>query len=339
MKKILFMLLTLSLTLASCSSDSVNTDSENPTSKTTVEVNANLKALRKKALIDLNQGGRIYYYAEQGVTFYTASKSSIVIPPHSIKTRTGEDINGVLEIDYIEIFEKSKMVVANTPTMALINGQKDILVTGGEFYIDIKYQNKQVEIVRPIKVNISTKKSDADSQDMVLWNGAIDENDNLTWLPADSKDLIFENDGKIFNNEGERKPMYDILIKNSRSLGWCNVDKLINLPGDKTNLKVIVPSNFDQTNSSVYLAVAGQNNMIFQLDTFNPGANSFQFSSDIASVNLDVHLIFVAEMNGNYVYSIFSTTLGNYSSYVIPNNTLISTTNYQQLEAAIMALP
>jgi hypothetical protein len=339
MKKILFMLLTLSLTLASCSSDSVNTDSENPNSNTTLRVNDNLRNLRKNALVDLNRGGRIYYYAETGAIFRADNKSNIVIPPYSIKTRNGEDINGILDIDYIEIFEKSKMVVANTPTMALINGKKDLLVTGGEFYIDIRYEREQVEIVRPIKVNIDTQNSAADPRGMVLWNGDIDDNGDLTWLPADPNDLIFENDGKVFNNGREKEPVYDILINNSRSLGWCNVDKLIYFPGDKTNVNVIVPSNFDQTNSSVYVAVEGQNNMIFQLDKFNSGTNSFKFSSDIASVGLNVHLIFVAEMNGNYVYSIFSTALGNNSSYVIPNNSLISTTNYQQLEAAIMALP
>ncbi|WP_060875405.1 hypothetical protein [Myroides odoratus] len=339
MKKILFMLLTLSLTLASCSSDSVNTDSETPNSKTELRVNENLRALRQNALTDFNQGGRIYYYAERGAVFQTEGNSSIVIPPHSIKTRNGEDINGIVEIDFIEIFERSKMVVANTPTMALINGRKDILVTGGEFYIDIRYEREQVEIVRPIKVNIGTWNSDENSEGMVLWNGEIDENDDLTWLPAKPDDLIFEQDGEIFKGDRDKKQEYDILIKNSRSLGWCNVDKLINFPGDKTNVGVIVPSNFDQTNSTVYLAVEGQNNMIFQLDTFNPGANAFKFSSDIATVGLDVHLIFVAEMNGNYVYSILSTTLGNNSTYVVSANSLISTTDYQQLEAAIMALP
>lgn len=339
MKKILFMLLTLSLTLASCSSDSVNTNDGNPTSQTTLEVNGNLKALRKKALADLNQGGKIYYYAEKGAVFYTKSRSNIVIPPHSIKTKHGEDINGILDIDYIEIFERSKMVLANTPTMALINQQKELLITGGEFYIDIRYQREQVEIVSPIKVNIDTRNSDADPRGMVLWNGDIDENDNLTWQPADSNDLTFENDGETFTNEREREPMYDILIKNSRNFGWCNVDKLIYLPGEKTNVRVTVPSNFNLSNSSVYLAVEGQNNALFQLDTFHSGSNSFQFSSNMASVGLDVHLIFVAEMNGNYVYSIISTPLGNNSSYIVPTNSLIYTTNYQQLEAAILALP
>ncbi|MBB1139178.1 hypothetical protein [Myroides sp. WP-1] len=341
MKKIFFMLLTLSLTLASCSSDSVSTDSGNSNElllKSTSEVNDNLRALRREALNDLNQGGEIYYYAEIGAVFHTKSKSSIVIPPFSIKTKRGEDINGVLRIDYIEIFDRSKMLVANTPTMALVNGQKELLVTGGEFYLDIRYRREQVEIVSPIKVNIGTWNSEAEPRGMVLWNGDIDQNDNLTWLPADPNDLNFENDGQIFSGR-EGGVMYDVLIKNSRNFGWCNVDKLIKFPGEKTNIKVVVPQVFNHTNSAVYMAVEGQNNMMFQLDTFDSGNNSFQFPSDLASVGLDVHLIFVAEVNGNYVYSILSAPVGNNSTYTITSNSLIHTTNYQQLEAAIVALP
>jgi hypothetical protein len=340
MKKILFMLLTLSLTLTSCSSDSLNSEGENSKelSKSTLGVTKDFKALREQALADINQGGKIYYDAKQGVVFTVKSRSNIVIPPYSIKTKDGKDIYGTLEIDYIEIFDKSKMVVANTPTMALINGKKELLVTGGEFYLDIKYDGKQVEIANPIKVNIATSNSKADPAGMVLWNGDINSDDNLTWLPADIKDLTFEKDGQIFGGKGA-VGMYDVLINNSSNFGWCNIDKLVKYPGKMTNIRVVAPSGFNHTNSSVYLAVEGEDNMLFQLDTFNSGLNSFEFYTDMIPVGLNVHLIFVAEMNGDYAYSILSTTVGNNSSYSIPLGSLTQTTSYGQVEAAILALP
>ena len=173
---------------------------------------------------------------------------------------------------------------------------------------------------------------------MVLWNGGIDGDGNFTWLPADINDLAFENDGAIFGGKGGNG-MYDVLIKDSSNFGWCNIDRLMGLPGEKTNVRVKVPAGFDYTNSSVYLAVGGEDNMLGQLDTYDSGTGLFQLYADMVPVGLDIHLIFVAPVNGNYVYSILSVTVGVNSTYIITNNSLISTTSYNQVEAAIMALP
>ncbi|MCP1997329.1 hypothetical protein [Flavobacterium sp. HSC-61S13] len=341
MKKVLFMLLTLSLTMASCSSDSVNTVESNQreaSSKATSGITQGLQSIRDKVLSDMNYGGKVNYTPKEGVVFYTKSKTNIVIPPHSIQTKDGKDVDGAIVIDYIEIFNKSKMAVANKPTMGLIGGQKGLLVTGGEFYLDIRHNGEQVVIVNPIKVNISTFNSKADPTGMVLWNGDINSDENLTWIPAQPTDLIFENDGTIFGGR-EGSDMYDVLVNNSSNFGWCNIDRLINFPGTKTKIGVIPPAGFNHTNSSVYLAVQGEDNMLAQFDVFNSGTNTFEEHTGLVPIGLKIHVIFVAEVNGNYVYSILSTTVGNNAIYTIPAGSLITTTSYNQVEAAINALP
>lgn len=342
MKKVFFTLMTLSLVFISCDSDTASTESSEKGSvtlpQTAAKPTVGLQNLRSKALSDINQGGQVNYNARLGLTFTTKSGTSIVIPPYSIKDRNGNDIFGTITIDYMEIFSKEKMVVTNKPTLGLdANQNVALLETGGEFYLNIRYSGQQVAISSPIKVNISTTNSQAVSAGMVLWNGVLDGEENLLWNPTSATNgLVFENDGSIF---GGRGMLYDILVTNSSNFGWCNIDRFANLPGPKTTLTVVPPTGFDYTNASVYIAVEGEDNMLAQVYKFNTANNTFVESSGWLPIGMKCHIIFVGEQSGNYVYRILSTTLGTNPTYTISNSSLISTTNYGQVEAAIAALP
>lgn len=340
MKKIIFMLMTVSLMFTSCDSETSapETAGQQEHVATASKTSQGLAELRAKALKDINLGGKVFYDSKRGVIYDTKMKSNIVIPPFSIKTKDGKDITGDIEIDYIEIFTKGKMAVANKPTMGQISSQsKGLLETGGEFYLDIRYNGQQVDIVSPIKVNIDVNKSQANPVGMVLWNGGINGNDDLTWNPANTNDLAFEIDGGVFGGKGGN--IYDVLVKNSSNFGWCNIDRLSNWPGTKTPITVKPPTGFNHTNSSVYLAIEGEDNMLAQFDMYDSVNNVFKEHYGLVPVGLNCHIIFVGEQNGNYVYSILSVSIGNNATYTITNSSLISTTSYSQVESAISALP
>ena len=338
MKKVLILLMTVSLFM-SCDSDS--TSNENNLANG-AKIGSTFDSMREKALIEMNQGGTIHYSPDQGAVYKLRNGTTIHIPPHSIVTKDGSQIDGPITIDYIEIFRKEQMAIANTPTMGQVpdSEQKDLLVSGGEFYIDIKFNGEQVEIIAPVKVNIATSNSEADPNGMNLWNGETDNNtNNFTWNLADPNDLIFEGSGPVFGGEGGAGGFYDVLIKNSTSLGWCNIDKFAQFPDPKTRIRIIVPNGFDQTNSSVYLAVRNQPNMLARFDMFYPSSNVFEEHYGLVPVGLDCHLIFVGEQNGQYVYSILSTAIGNNATYSIPSGSLITASSYHQVENAISILP
>lgn len=343
MKKMLFMLMTVSFMFVSCDSDSTTqepTKQESLNTQNSAKPTQGLKSLRDKVLADNNQGGKIYYSSIRGVVFSTKTKTTIVIPPGSIMTKDGKKIDGDIEIDYIEIFNKKTMVVANKPTMGqLVNStDKGLLTTGGEFYLDIKFNGQQVNVVTPIKVNINTSNSSANPAGMSLWNGAINGNDDLTWNAASTSDLEFEQDGAVFGGKSGTG-VYDVLVNNSSNFGWCNIDRLSSWPGIKTKIKVIPPTGFDQSNSSVYLAVKGEDNMLAQFDMFYTATNTFEEHYGLVPIGLECHIIFVGEQNGNYVYHILSTAIGNNATYTVPATGLTTTTNYSQLENAISLLP
>ncbi len=330
----------MSLIFTSCNSDSTDSKDQG-VNRSEATVSPGLKSLRDKALSDINSGGKIIYSSSKGAVFYSKlkSKSHIIIPPYAITTKEGKDIDGEIEIDFIEIFSKEKMVVANKPTMAQVSSKtRDLLVTGGEFYLDVKFKGEQVVIVKPIQVNVDTSNSKADPNGMALWNGVIDTNDNLTWNTAPKDELSFNNDGTIFNVK-ESGGFYDVFVKSSANFGWCNIDKLLKQDGPRTTVHVQVPLAFNHTNSATYIVIKGQTNALFQLYTFDSSNNTFGDDYPVLPVGLDCYIVFAGEQNGNYIYSILPTTLQNNASYSVPASSLITTTNYQQLEAAIQALP
>lgn len=340
MKKIIFMLMAASLMLTSCESENAVPESANQQQNTVsaAKTTQGLADLRAQALKDINLGGKVYYDSRRGLVYNTNMKSNIVIPAYAIKTKDGKDIFGDIEIDYIEIFTKSKMVVANKPTMGQISTQsKGLLETGGEFYLDIRYNGQQVDIVSPIKVNIDVNKSQANPVGMVLWNGDINSNTDLTWNPANTNNLAFEIDGGVFG--GKNGTIYDVLVKNSSNFGWCNIDRLSSWPGTKTPITVKPPTGFNHTNSSVYLAIEGEDNMLAQFDMFDSVNNVFKEHYGLVPVGLKCHIIFVGEQSGNYVYNIQSVAVANNATYTVTNSSLITTTSYSQVEAAISALP
>ncbi|MCP1996865.1 hypothetical protein [Flavobacterium sp. HSC-61S13] len=338
MKKVFLMLMTMSLMFSSCNSDSSDSTDQG-VDRLEAATSSNLKKLRAQALSDINTGGKVYYSSSKGAVFYSKSKSHIIIPAHAITTKNGKVIDGEIEIDFIEIFTKEKMVVTNKPTMSKDSkGTKDLLVTGGEFYLDIKYKDEQVEIVKPIQVNIDTSNSKADPNGMSLWSGDIDENDNLTWDTAPKDQVSFGDDGVVFNTKTGSQ-FYNVFIKITINLGWTNIDKILVKNGPRTTVHVQVPLAFNYTNSAVYIIVRGENNVLFQLSSFDFSNNAFGDNDAILPEGLDCYIVFTGEHNGNYVYSIIPTTLQSNAFYTIPSSSLITTTNYRQLEAAIEALP
>jgi len=342
MKKLFFTLIAASFMFVSCDSESVTNETGNQTTQDntkSAKASPGLENLRNTALADINQGVTLYYDNKRGITFTTSTKGSIVIPPGSIATKDGKPINGNIKIEYIEIFNRAKMVVTNKPTVAnLPTGTKGFLVTGGEFFLDVTYNGQQVDIVTPLKVNINTSNSNANPINMALWNGAIDPNGDLTWNGANTNNLEFAADGAVFGGKGGTG-IYDVLIKDSGSFGWCNIDRLSGWPGTKVNLTVTPPAGFNQSNSSVYLAVEGEDNMLAQFDIFDSSTNTFEEHAGLVPVGLDCHIIFVGEQSGNYVYYILSTSISSTGAYTVPSSGLITTTNYGQVETAILALP
>lgn len=268
---------------------------------------------------------------------FITSKGVILSINTSTLTLNGNPVTGIVDIEYIEIFDGGNMAVTGKHTMGLKpDGNHAMLLSGGEFYINATMNGQQLELNGSIDLEISTHLTDGDNggnPDMTLWN--LTENDSV-WVadtnfnPAGANG-VFLGGGQI--NLGY--PSYSALVN---SFGWTNVDCFYNDPRAKTTILVAVPEGYNQTNSAVYLHYNGRGNALAQLDTYDTNSHLFSEHYGQIPIGLECHIIFLSESNGQWKYAIKQATV---SSGALYNFTLNETTvgSQAQVTAAINALP
>ena len=213
-----------------------------------------------------------------------------------------EPVNGEVELTYIELFDKKDMVTTNKPLMGRMeNGDKAALVTGGEFFIEVKKDGEPVDPVQgcPIRLQVSSMHTGGPDQDMILWEGIIDENGDLTWdtldnANGDNKDGLFI--------EGE---FYYAVFSN---FGWTNIDRFYSDERPKTTMQVKVPEGYDYKNSAVYISYYGERAMA-QLDTYDDITKIFSEHYGQIPIGLDVHIIFATVDGEDWRYAIQDVTI------------------------------
>jgi hypothetical protein len=205
------------------------------------------------------------------------------------------DQTGQLDLEYIEVFDKSSMVLTNKPTMGHSgDGNKRLLETGGEFYVNITQGGKKIVATCSSFMSLMVPKAlTTDESDMSLWNGVIDENGNLTWVEED----INQEQGGVFKEGANYYVSFG-------KFGWTNIDRFVSFLGEKAAILVAPPIGFDHKNCAVYVSVDGEgSNSLAQLDVVTP-KGYFSEHYGYLPIGIDIHLIFVSVQNGKWLYAI-----------------------------------
>lgn len=327
LKLTLALLLFTVITLVSCSSNddiSIIDDGQAPP---TPFMYADLKKLAEE-LVNRND----VFNAEDGINLTSPKGVNLIIPPNSL-TLDGSPVTGEVVLQYKEIFDRGTMLVTNRTTMGKHpNGDKSLLISGGELYVNVTQNGQQLELSNNIIAILPTALTGGGDPDMTLWKGRVDENDNLTW---DEIDPVTQ-EGQVFlEGEGANQSYY----AHFNSFGWTNVDRFYNDPRPKTTLLVDVPEGYDNLNSAVYLSYDGEgNSALANLDTFNPSTGMFSEHYGQIPIGLEMHIIFATEDNGQWRYAIQGVTVVDNAVYTF---TLAETSlgTLEQMIAAINALP
>src|SRR5690606_24751639 len=104
----------------------------------------------------------------------------------SCLTKNGDAVTGAVDLEFVEIFDKATMLMTNKPTMGLLpNGDKALLISGGEFYVNATQNGLPLETTCDFQLIVPTALTGGTDNDMILWNGTIDENGNLAWKEDD----------------------------------------------------------------------------------------------------------------------------------------------------------
>jgi hypothetical protein len=177
-----------------------------------------------------------------------------------------------------------------------------------------------------IPANLTGASADSD---MILWEGNIDNNGDLTWEEEETEDAAGHQGVFAEGNE------YYAFLNN---FGWTNVDKFYSDPRDKTTLLVGVPEGYDAENCSLFLSYDGEDSGLANLDTYDSATGLFSEHYGQIPVGLECHLIFVTEASGDWKYAIQTLTITEGAVYTITDSETAIVTQ-AQLTTIINALP
>ncbi|MEA9413840.1 hypothetical protein [Flavobacterium sp. PL02] len=314
------------ITFVSCDNSDDNSDSGNLVFPPSA---AAFKSISSKGVKKNTQNFTLT--AGTGVVTLTSAKGVKLSINGDCLTKNGNPVTGVVDIEYVELFDKGNMLISNKPTMGIMpDGKKNLLISGGEFFI--KATQGGVELKTTCSMNMIVPASLTNGVDnaMTLWKGVIDDNGELAW--EQPKPDAGGNGGKDgVQAEGDNYYVH------FGSFGWTNVDRFYYDPRPKTTLLVDAPQGYDNNNSAVYLSYDGEGtNALAKLDTYTP-AGLFSEHYGQIPIGLACHVIFVTEDNGQWRYAIKAVTVAANDVYTF---TIAETTvgTEAQLIAAINAI-
>lgn len=306
-----------------------NCDKNDDTSVSTpnyVPTSAAFKNLRNIALA--NELQEFNFNAGTGNFSFTSENGVTVTINSNCLTKNGVALtSGNVEVDYVELFDKGTMLVTNKPTMGVMpNGNKELLISGGEFFIEAQHNGIKLETTCNISLVIPTALTGGQEAGMLLWTGDNTNEEDLAWKrdnPTAGQNGIDANNNNYYASFG--------------NFGWTNVDKFYSDPRPKTTILIDVPANYDNTNSAVYLSYDGEGqNALAKMDTYTAGGLFSEHYGQIP-VGLACHIIFVTEENGQWRYAVKGiTTTANATYSILQAETVLGTE--AQLVAAINAI-
>lgn len=269
--------------------------------------------------------------AGAGAITLTSAKGVKININGNCLTKAGNAVTGAIDIEYVELFDKGSMLVTNKPTMGLMSdGNKNLLISGGEFFIKATQGGQALATSCSINLLVPTNLTGGLDNAMTLWFGNTEDADDLVWREA--KDGADGTGGKG-GVQGEGNNYY-VTFGN---FGWTNVDRFYSDPRPKTTILVDAPEGYDNTNSAVYLSYDGEGtNALAKLDTYT-AAGLFSEHYGQIPVGLACHIIFATEDNGQWRYAIKAVTIaaGDIYTFSLADTTVGSEA---QLVAAINAI-
>jgi hypothetical protein len=297
------------ITFSSCSKDDAGSNSE------AIPSNQEFKTLFDQSLESKVQTATF----DSGITFtFTSTKGVKLVIDGTCLRKNGNPITGNVDLKYVELFDRGEMLTTNKPTTGINNlNEKQLLVSGGEFYINVTQNGAPLTLACNMNLKVPTDLSGGTDNAMGPFTGVIGNDNNLSWVQSTSVDMVVSTGGAAQNS-----PQYNVFLSD---FGWFNCDRFYNVPGPKTGIATFVTQGYGNGNSVVYLAVKSI-------------PNSLGYTYGQFPVGMECYLIFVTAKDGNFRYIIKPSTLVAAHQVTFNIAEAVSGTE-AQLKAALNALP
>lgn len=293
----LSIIMALLVILGSCQKDKNNVTPIDKIFPPRVEDFAKIRndALQKRMQkFRISVGNNMEMTSESGV--------SIRLNQYALKIN-GEPVSGEIDVEFLELYDSGNMLVTNKRTMGQHpNGDRSLIITGGAFYINASQDGVPLDRETQISLEVPGELTGGVDEEMILWDGELDEDGNLTWIPMDVENPeVGKRNGLGFEGTSYYAFFADF--------GWTNIDKFYNDPRPKTELWVKAPEGFNGKNSAIYLKYKGEGNALASLDVFDTEKQLFTEHYGPIPIGIECHLIFATESEGMWRVGVKSLTI------------------------------
>jgi hypothetical protein len=221
-------------------------------------------------------------------------------------TLNGEAVTGNVAIEFIEIYNRSSMLLTKRPTIGR-NGNDDMamLISGGEFYVNAFQNGVQLKPASGFTIVAPTENTGGIDQDMRLFTGleeCVDDDCDIIWEENEDRGIEVGE----FQDAGGFQTAYFVF---QSQFGWTNIDRWYNDPRPKTTIFVDVPEGFDDSNCAVFIAYDGEPTALGRLDKYDVKTGMFTEHYGLIPIGLEVHFILVSIIDDEIHYAIQGATI------------------------------
>jgi len=283
-----FSVIIITVIFISCkkeASDEFLLDLNNPLNDTTWKTNILADAPVNKIFEMLSTPSQTGSFdAKRDYTVHFNDYLQIKFSGNSCKGDGGESISGTVKVEVEYLKTRGDMIRFKRSTTSYDR----ILESGGAFNIKVTQNGRRLKLVPDKVMIIKYRNSKADQQMNVFYGDTTVNNlDNFTWVPADSQRINTWRDGSISG--------YELFCKR---FNWINCDKFTDTTKPRTTVSAILPVNFTNNNTAVYLVFkdmlsvvrmyANVTNRLFYFD--NVPANSKVTVVSISKIGDNIYL-------------------------------------------------
>jgi len=242
--------------------------------------------------------------ASNGILIKTENNTFIDIPSNILVDDQGNIVTDGVEIEVIEIFEKSDMVLLNKPTMT----KNDYLISRGEFFIKVKKNGKELKVKDGYKYKMYVPNKEPDPE-MELFYGNVDSG-TLIWEEAegDQRDNIRVNEWQLQDSSNIYFDFgYELFCD---KFTWINIDKYNDIPDeDKTSVCVELPEElYSPQNTVVFMVLKNEYSVV----AFSPDADTKRWCEPYGMVpkGWEVFIITISSLGDDvYHFGIVEATI------------------------------
>ena len=266
----------------------------------------------------------------------TGSQGTKVSFPVNSFGISGVPVTGNVTVQLIEIYDKASMVLENRTTLGeKPNGDKEALKSAGQFFVNAKQGANDLELLEMAQITSREVTPAEVDWDMKVFKAGETLESTDDWIEADEDNNGEQDDVNFKEAEGTIGIMVTYNF-NLGSFGWSNLDRWYSYAGPKTQLFIDVPDGFNGDNCAVYLYYNGEDTAIARMDIWDEDEELFTEHYGAIPIGLEVHIIMVAEIEGQLHYALQATTIVDNHIEVISS---LSPITQPALESLINGLP